>query len=180
MCINRENYIDYVGQDIITSKEEHNMSKEFISYMKEYQLKSKKYYDLLDSLMKKVEHNPKLRREISKRRFPEPNYKKFVDMNQFQNIEVDLENEKYMLTAIYKNYSYYEDEPFRSYEEYIKDNKTECEYLPYATNDLLIICNEMNSKLKLFGYHDEKVHFYYKDSKNVLKKVKKKKIYTVK
>ena len=45
--INRENNIDYVAQDAITSSEEHDMSKEFISYMEQYKIKERKYYDLL-------------------------------------------------------------------------------------------------------------------------------------
>ena len=180
LVLNRKNNIDYVGQDIITSREEHTMSNEFISYMEKYELKKRKYYDLLFSLMKKAEHNPKMRRELSIKTFPEPNYKKFVDMNPFQTIEFDLENKKYILSATYRDYSWNEDEPFRSYEQYIKDNKTECQYLPYLTNNLLISFNEMNSKLKLFGYPGQKVYFYEIDSKDGIRKVKKKEIYNIK
>lgn len=134
---------------------------------------------MLFKLYNKAKENQKLRGKLSKRKFPNPDYKRFVNMNPFQTIEVDLENKKYVLSAIYRYYSWYEDEPFRSYEQYLMDSKTECEYLPYPTNDLLITFNEMKSKLKLFGYPGEKVYFYGLDSKNVLRKVKKKEIYSI-
>lgn len=85
---------------------------------------------MLFSLIDKTKQNKKLRYELSKRKFPDPNYKKFVSINPYQTIEVDLENEKYILSATYRNYLWDEDESFRSYEQYLKDNKTECEYLP--------------------------------------------------
>jgi len=177
--INRENFIDYVRQDNITSIEEHIMSEEFYSYMINFETKNKRYYELYFKLLEKSKENPKLRKELAKRKFITPNYKKFVNMNQFQTIKVDLENKKYTLTAIYREYNSEEDELFRSYEEYINDNKTNCEYLPYSTNDLLLSFNEMNKKMQLCGYPDQKVYFYEKTSSG-FKKVKKKQIYKIK
>lgn len=176
---NKSNMEDYVVQDYITSVEEHDMPEEMVSYIEKYKSEKEKFYESLRNSIKEAYEKGNMKKVISlsEKEFPKPDYSNYVNMNEFQSINIDLANKKYKLQACYREQ--FELEEIKPFKKYIYEKSNDCKYLPYRTNELLQAFYEMNSKIKLFGYPNQKVTFYEKDPIKGFTKVKKKEEYKI-